>query len=464
MTPAPPAAAPPVRRTLGPWMATALVVGNMVGSGVFLLPAALGAYGGISLIGWLLTSVGAAVCALTFARLARLMPRAGGPYAYTRAAFGDFPAFLVAWGYWLSICAGNAAIAVAMVGYLAFFAPALAASPALGAIAAVAAVWLLTLVNARSVREAGGVQLVTTLLKLVPLLAVGLLGIVVAEWGHFMPFNVSGRSPLGAVSATAALTLWAFLGLESATIPAESIERPELTIPRATLAGTAVAAVVYVVGTVGVMGVLPPAALARSTAPFAEAARAMWGGWAAWAVAAGAAVSCFGALNGWILLSGQLPLAAGRDGLLPGVFRRVSRRGTPVAGLVISSALVTVFVGANYTRGLVQEFTFVILVATLATLVPYLFSSLALVKREWPQATGLRPQASDLGPQTTDLGGAPVRRYAGAIVPLLAFGYSLWAVVGTGLETILWGLALFAVGVPVYLVVRGGTRRARQAS
>jgi APA family basic amino acid/polyamine antiporter len=418
----------------------------MVGSGVFLLPAALGAYGGVSLLGWLLTSLGAAVCALTFARLAHRMPRAGGPYAYTRAAFGEFPAFLVAWGYWLSICAGNAAIAVAMVGYLGFFAPALAVSPALAALTALAAIWLLTAVNARGVREAGGLQLVTTLLKLLPLLAVGTLGLAFVRWENFAPFNVSGRSTLGAMSATAALTLWAFLGLESATIPANEIERPERTIPRATLLGTAVAAAVYILGTVGVMGVMPPAALAHSTAPFADAAGLMWGPWAAYVVAAGTVIACFGALNGWILLQGQLPLAAAVDGLLPRVFARVSRRGTPVAGLLISSALVTVFVGANYTRGLVAEFTFVILVSTLATLVPYLFSSLALVRWE---AVSRQPSA---------VSARAGRWRAGAVlVPLLAFGYSLWAVVGTGGETILWGLGLFAAGVPMY----AGLRRRR---
>jgi len=413
----------------------------MVGSGVFLLPAALGAYGGVSLLGWLLTSLGAAVCALTFARLARRIPRAGGPYAYTRASFGEFPAFLVAWGYWLSICAGNAAIAVAMVGYLGFFWPALATGPALGALAALAAVWLLTAVNARSVRDAGGVQLVTTLLKLLPLLAVGTLGLAFAHWENFTPFNVSGRSSLGAVSATAALTLWAFLGLESATIPANEIERPERTIPRATLLGTAVAAVVYILGTVGVMGVLPPAALAHSTAPFADAASLMWGPWAARAVAAGAAVSCFGALNGWILLQGQLPLAAAVDGLLPRVFARVSPRGTPVAGLVISSVLVTLVVATNYTRGLVNEFAFIILLSTLTALVPYLFSTLTLVRQE---AVSRQPSA--------------VSAFA---VPLLAFGYALWAVVGTGAETVFWGCVLLLAGVPVYARLR---RRRRGAS
>jgi len=412
-------------------MATALVVGNMIGSGVFLLPASLGAYGGVSLLGWLFTSTGALLLAVTFARLARMLPKAGGPYAYTRAGFGDFAAFLVAWGYWVSVCAGNAAIAVALVGYVAFFVPVLAASPAAGAVAALGSIWLLTWVNARGVREAGGVQLVTTVLKLLPLVAIGTFGLVFLEWRNFAPFNVSGDSTFSAVSATAALTLWAFLGLESATIPAEDVERPDRTIPRATVIGTVVAAVVYVLSTVGVMGVIPPGKLAGSTAPFADAASAMWGPWAAGLVAAGAAVSCFGALNGWILLQGQMPLAAAVDGLMPRVFGRMSRRGTPVASLVISSVLVTAIVATNYTKGLVAEFTFVILLATMTVLVPYVFSALALVRL----AGRARPGFS--------------------VVALLAFVYSMWAIVGTGRDAIVWGGVLLAAGVPVYgLMVR----------
>jgi APA family basic amino acid/polyamine antiporter len=429
------------RKKLGLWMATALVVGNMIGSGVFLLPASLGPYGGISLVGWLFTSTGAVLLAMAFARLARMIPRVGGPYAYTRAGFGEFAGFLVAWGYWISTCVGNAAIAVGMVGYLGFFWRPLAVSPGLGAVAALAAIWLLTWVNARGVRAAGGVQVVTTALKLLPLVAVGTVGLAFVHWGNFTPFNPSGHSPLSAVSATATLTLWAFLGLESATVPAGDIAQPERTIPRATLLGTLLAATVYVLGTVAVMGVIPPPTLTTSTAPFADAASAMWGSWAARAIAAGAAISCFGALNGWILLQGQIPLAAALDGLLPPLFGRLSARGTPVVSLVVSSALVTLIVGTNYTRGLVAEFTFIILLATLTTLVPYVFSTAALVLMH------LRERNRLSGAQLANA----------LAVALLALLYSLWAIVGSGGETIFWGGVLLLAGVPVYV----GLLRAR---
>ncbi|NIM52247.1 MAG: amino acid permease [Gemmatimonadales bacterium] len=408
-------------------MSTALVVGNMIGSGVFLLPASLAAFGGISLVGWLLTSTGAVLLASIFARLSRMVPQVGGPYAYTRRGFGDFAGFLVGWGYWISIWAGNAAIAIAFVGYLAVFWPALESSPVLAVGVALGAIWLLTWVNAAGIRKAGAVQLVTTILKLVPLVVIGTLGLVYIRLGNFTPFNVSSGSSFSAITASAALTLWAFLGLESATVPAEDVEHPNRTIPRATMLGTVLTAAVYILGSVAVMGVLPPAALADSTAPFADAASEMWGSWASYAVAAGAAISCFGALNGWILLQGQMPLAAARDRLFPAPFSRVSRRHTPVTGLVVSSVLITVLMAMNYTRGLVEQFTFIVLLATLASLLPYLLSSLAalLIGRQWSWRVH--------------------------VVAVLAFLYSAWAIAGAGQEVVYWGSLLLMAGVPVYV-------------
>ena len=425
--------APGVRK-IGIWIATALVVGNMVGSGVFLLPASLASFGGISILGWLFTSAGALALALLMSRLARIMPKAGGPYAYTRGGLGDLPAFLVAWGYWISIWSGNAAISVAFVGYLAVFFPALGQVPALGAGAALTAVWLLTGLNAWGVREAGVLQFWTTVLKLLPLLAIGTLGLLYFDPQNFVPFNASGQSSFSAITATAALTLWAFTGLESATIPADSVENPAKTIPRATIVGTLLVGVVYILATVGVMGVMPAAELAESTAPFADAGRVMWGGWAGSLIAIGAAISAFGALNGWILLQGQMPMAAARDGLFPSVFGKMSRRGTPVAGIVISSLLVTGLMALNFTASLVDQFTFIILLATLSTLVPYVFcaiSELVMFTRDRERFSG--------------------ERLAGAsVIAVLALTYSLWAIVGTGMRTIIWGAVLLAAGLPIY--------------
>ncbi|MEU8245722.1 amino acid permease [Nonomuraea sp. NPDC048916] len=425
----------PRPRKLGPWMATALVVGNMIGSGVFLLPASLAAFGSASLLGWVLTATGALLLALVFARLGRAYPKTGGPYAYARQAFGDFVGFQTAWGYWIAVWVGNAAIAVAFVSYLGYFWPALADSALLAAGTALAAIWLLTAVNVRGVRQSGWVQAVTTVAKLLPLIGLAVAAPFFIDAGDFTPFNPSGQSTFGAVTAAAALTLWAFIGIESATVPAEDVEDPERTIPRATVIGTIASAAVYILGTVAVFAAVPRSLLTESTAPFADAAEAMFGGWAGTVVAIGAIVSAFGALNGWIMLQGQVPLAAARDGLFPRVFARLSRRGTPAVGLVVSSALVTGLMLLNYNTGLVEQFNFVILLATLTTLIPYAYAAAAQLMLA-------------LTDRDRFAGG---RLAADATIAVAAFAYALWTIAGSGYEVVYKGTLLMLAGVPVYV-------------
>ena len=430
----PPQRAAPVR-AIGFWTAVALVMGNMIGSGVFLLPASLAPFGGVGLGGWLLTTAGAVLLALVFARLSGFNPAAGGPYAFTRQAYGDLPGFLIAWGYWISIWCANAALAVAFVGYLDPFIPSVVRHPASAALLAVSAVWFLTAVNALGVRSAGRVQLVTTILKVLPLALVGIGGMLYLDPSHFTVAASGPRAIVSGLTSSATLTLWAFLGLESATIPAASIRNPERTIPRATVTGTLLAAFIYIASTVGVIGLLEPSSLGNSTAPFADAARALLGNRAAQLVAVGAAISCFGALNGWILIVGQLPWAAARDGLFPGVFARLSPRGAPVAGMAIAGVLTSGLIAMNFTRTLVDLFTFIILLATLSTLVPYTFCSLAgfIMARQDPR----------------------MRMSAGAsTIAVFAFVYSLWAIGGAGAEVVYWGFLLLMSGLPVYVWIR----------
>jgi len=426
--------------SLGLWTATALVTGNMIGSGIFLLPASLAGYGGISLYGWAFSTAGAMTVALVFAGLSRQVRGSGGPYAYTRAAFGDLPAFLVGWGYWVSMVAGNAAIATALVGYLAPFFPGLANEPLAATGTALAVIWLLVAVNVAGIRAAGRLQLVTTILKLIPLIAVGLAGVALLEPSHFVPWNLSTETDLAAITATAALTFWAFMGMECANIPAEEVTEPEKTIPRAAIVGTLIAAAVYIPSTIGVMGVISPAVLAGSTAPYADAAGVLFGSWAYFAVAVGAVIACFGALNGWTLCVGQIPYAAARDRLFPAAFGRLSPRGTPATGIVRSSVLVSALVLMNYSAGLVEQFTFVILLATLSALLPYLMCALA---RIWLAVRG----DGSVAVSRLDLGVAGV-----------AVLFSAWAIVGTGTKTMLWGGVLLLLGLPVYALMRRGGR------
>jgi APA family basic amino acid/polyamine antiporter len=433
----------PDARPLGLWMSVALVVGNIIGSGVFLLPASLAPYGLNSLLAWLFTATGAVLLAGVFSVLSRAFPTDGGPYRYTRAAFGEGAGFVVAWSYWVSIWVGNAAIATGGVSYLSSLVPWIAEVPGASALVTIAAVWLLTLVNCHGVRAAGWVQAVTTLLKLLPLIAVALVGIffVRAELVHEI-----ARVPLSLDGTTAAatLTLWALLGLESATVPADKVKDPERNIPRATLAGTVLTALVCALACSVVLLVVPASRLATSNAPFADAARLFWGEGAARLLSLFAAISAFGALNGWILLQGELPFAMARDGVFPRPFARESARRTPVVALVTSSGLVTVLVLMNFHGRMVEVFTFMILLATSANLVAYLVCSLALlVLLRRGQLAGARRGTPGL-----------------AVVGVLGSAYSLWAILGAGRSAILWGLVLLLAALPVYAVMKMGRRLA----
>ncbi|HUS86463.1 MAG TPA: amino acid permease [Bacteroidales bacterium] len=422
-------------KKIGFWLSSSLVLGNMTGSGIFLLPASLAVYGGITIFGWLFTTMGAIILALLFTRLSRLIKKAGGPYVFAREGFGDFAGFMVAWGYWISIWSGNAAISVAGVGYLSEFFPSIKENNLLSAAIAIGAIWIFTWVNTQNIRSVGVVQLITTILKILPLLFIGTVGFIYFDRSNFSPFNLSGSSGFTAITASAALTLWAFMGLESATIPSDKIRDPGRTIPRATIFGTLVAALIYISSTVSVMGLISPADLQDSSAPFADAAGKILGSEASALVALGAVISCFGALNGWILLQGQIPMAAARDNIFPGRFANISSRGVPLFGVIFSSILASILVSMNYTRGLVGMFTFTIMLSTLTVLLPYLLSSLSeimiIVKgRNKDVATGLT---------------------RALLIGVPAFLYSLWAVTGLGIEIIAWGLVLLATGIPFYL-------------
>jgi len=419
---------------IGLFTSTSLVVGNMIASGVFLLPASLAAYGGIGLLGWIGSSAGAIVLALLFSRLSKRIPNAlGGPYAYTRAGLGDFAAYLVAWGYWISIWCTNAAIAVAFVSYLTVFFEVLKTNSLLALGTGLSAIWLLTWVNTRGVKEVGWVQKITTVLKITPLLLVTVMGMFYIDFNNFVPFNISSVSNFSAITATATLTLFAFLGLESATIPAGNIHEPEKTIPRATMIGTVITIFIYVLSSTVVMGMISATELKNSNAPFADAAAIIWGDTARYWVAAGAIVSTLGALNGWILLQGQMPMAAARDKLFPVLFNKENSKGVPAFGIIVGSVLISGLMMLNFTSGLNDTFTFMVLMTTLTVLIPYLFSAtsygiMILQDKFWKR---------DLISQL--------------VIAILAFLFSLWAVVGSGQETVYWGFIAILSGIPFYV-------------
>jgi APA family basic amino acid/polyamine antiporter len=422
---------------LGFWTCVALVVGNTIGSGVFLLPASLAPYGLNSVVAWILTACGSVLLAIVFARLSRAYPEAGGPYAYVHLAFGPFTAFIVAWGYWISIWVGNAAIATGAVSYLTPLMPWIDSAPGSSAAVTLFFLWALTAVNVYGIKASGWVQNVTTVLKVLPLLAISALGLfavrsttVAAAAG--IPLSLRGTT------AAATLTLWALLGLESATIPAGKVRDPGRTIPTATLLGTVLTALICIIACTTVLLLVPPATLARSNAPFVDLASAFWGASAGKFLAVFAAISGFGALNGWILLQGELPNVMAKNGVFPRIFARDSPRHTPTFALLFSSSLVTLLILMNYQKSMVSVFTFMILLSTTACLVLYLLCSLALLRLQW----------------TGHIKSPRMHTVPLAIIGVIATAFSLWAIVGAGREAVLWGAVLLLLGAPVYFLVR----------
>jgi APA family basic amino acid/polyamine antiporter len=425
-------------KSLGFWTLTALVAGNMIGSGIFMLPAALAAFGSIGIFAWILTGAGTMVLAIVFARLSRLLPRTGGPYAYCHEAFGDFIGFQVAYNYWIALWVGNAAIVVTLISYLSVFWPQLNHSPWLSFSMSLFIIWLITLINILGIKEAGKTQLITTILKLIPLFAIAIVGLLFVQQSNLMQFNMSNKSNFSALTGAATLTMWAFIGFESATVPAEHVIDPRRNIPRATIVGTLIAAFVYILSTISVMGVVPMQQLAHSNSPFATAANIMFGPWANWVVAGAAVIACFGTLNGWIMMQGQIPLAAAKDNLFPKQFEKVNKSGSPAVGLIVSSILISILLAMRYGASLVDQFTMISLLATLASLIPYIYTSVAELMFYIKEREKFNQK----------------RFLSSAILALIAFAYTYWLIYGAGLEIVFYGVLLLLSSIPVYLLLQ----------
>jgi APA family basic amino acid/polyamine antiporter len=417
--------------------ATSLVVGNMIGVGIFVLPAVLSNYGSVSLVGWLLTAAGALILAKIFSNLSKIVvSKSGGPYVYSKTGFGEFTGFLVAWGYWISCWISNGAIAIAIIGAASFFVPELAANSALSASLALILIWFFTWINSLGIKESGRVQLITTILKILPLIFIIVFGVFFFDVNNLPKFNLTGESDFSAISAVATLTLYAFLGIECATIPAGNIKNPEKTIPKATMFGTIIVTILYILGTLILFGILPIEVLQKSPAPFAEAAKIMGGEYGGYFVAVGVIISGLGVLNGWILITGQISLATAKDNLFPEFFKRENKKGAPVTGFVIGAVLSSLVMLLNYTEGLVDQFKFIVQLTVLVALIPYLFSSAAYA---------LIIIEKKLHPKSW------IKTF---VLSALGFCYSLWAIYGSGSDTVYHGFLLLLIGIPVYIFMK----------
>ena len=362
----------------------ALIVGSIIGVGIFNLPTSLAVYGPITLVSMVLTTVGALALAILFASLSRRLPADGGPYAYARAGFGNPIGFINAWSYWITAWAGNAAIAVGWVLYVEHFINK-DHTKWITVLLVLAGLWLPAAVNLSGVRNMGSVQVITTIIKFAALAFISIVGLFYIKSANFTPWNASKESAINAIGGGMAIALFSYLGVETASVAAAKVRNPDRNIPRATILGTIACAAVYLLSLTVIFGMIPSSQLANANAPFSDAANVIFGGtWAGNVMALAVIISGLGALTGWTMICAEMPLAAANDGLFPARFKRISRRQVPASGIIASTALASIAMLINYLGSSGPTvFTTLVLMTGITSAIPYAFSALAQLKWRW---------------------------------------------------------------------------------
>ncbi len=365
-------------RQVGLFSATMLVAGNMIGAGIFMMPTIMASIGSVATLGWFVTAPGAFIMGYMFARLGRIRPVAGGPYAYAREGLGDFAGFQCNLLYWFSNVIGNIAIATSITGYLTVFFPVLK-NPLFGVGSTIAMIWLAAAINMIGPRVVTRFETVTTILGIGPIAVLGICG-----WFFFDPdvfvagWNPKGLSEFSAVSSAISIMFWSFMGVESASVAAAVVKDPAKNVARATLLGVLIAALVYVLSTTAIMGVIPNDELRHSSAPFADAAMRVFGPVGAVIITLCAIMKACGCLGGWTLVNAETALATARDGLFPAMFSKTDGRGVPVRGLAIVATFMTVIVFLTMSPTVGDAFLTLTDISVLLVLTPYIFAAVSV--------------------------------------------------------------------------------------
>jgi len=452
-TSAPSTSSTPHKPKIGVVLLTCLVIGTMIGSGIFTIPSALAGFGPISILAWVTTAAGALLLNWVFTDLNRQLPNAGGPYVFAREAYGDFMGFATAYCYWIAWGVGNAGIAVSFSGYLEHFLPIINPnnpnfSPLASFGVKAGMIWLMTIINMFGIRKTGYTQLVTVLIKIMPLIVVGGVGLFFMDTTiiQYSSKVTHTTSHISAFLAAMTITLWAFIGFEAGVVSSEHATNAR-DIKIATYVGTTVTAILYIVGSTVIMGLISPDVLAHSDAPFTDAAKILFNNHPiiTSAFAFAVIVSTVGAVNSGILLMTEVGMSAARDNLFIKSFEEKSRFDTPIKGYVISGIFMTAVLLLTIDRSLVKQFTFIVLLATFAYLIPYLISGgaeLVLLLRQR---------------ETMD----KKRLVKSIILTLLATTYAFATMIGAGQENVFYGMMLFFSAFIVYPLIRFGKKTRR---
>ena len=422
-------------KIIGFWRGWSIAVGCAVGSGIFMMPTLLAPYGLIGFGGWLIAGAGSVLVALTMSRLVRRIPKTGGPYIYANEGLGHFAGFIIAWTYWIACITAIAGISIAFVSYLGFFIPAISNSALLSLLASLVLVWLIVTLNIFSIESSTKFQVVSTLLKLLPLFFMMFLGLVGFDSNNLPEINPTNANPFILLATVTTLVMWSFVGIETATVPAENFINPEKTIPKVLIAAVLSVLTIYVLVSIAVAAIVPADELMNSSAPFALAATKILGFSGGVIIAFGALISTLGSLNANTLTAGNITFAAARDKLLPSKFLTLSDAGTPIFSFILAGSFVSFLLMLNYTKGLIDAFIFFAMLSTLSTLIAYLFCAMAELKFL----------------KNDD----PSKQKNSAI--FLTFGtflYAFFAIWGAGMEIVFYSFMLILVGMPMYAWMR----------
>lgn len=435
-----------LKKEMGLFMATALVISNMVGAGILMLPATLAGVAGpgATLIAWVLTGIGALILALTFANLGSKIPKNGGIYEYSRMAYGSFGGFMSAWLYWNGTWIGNASMFVVITTYLGAVFPILVDNHLISFLFSSAILWICTLINIRGTKFVGSITTALTVFKII------LFGafIIIA----FMGFNSANLTPIfpqgkgiGTIPIAAGITLWAFMGLETASVTGGEIKNPERNIKLSTIFGMLISAGLYIVISFAAMGAMNQTQLANSTAPISDIISKVLKVGNLSFISVFIAISVFGTALGWLLSTARVSQAAGEDGVFPKAFSKIHPKyGTPHVSLIIGGVLVNIILVMNFTSGLSGAYSFIVLLATLSYLPVYAFTAIAEIIL---MAKGRRR--------------ASLKNYSLLVIrALIAFAFCIWGIISSGATTVMYGFILMMLGVPVYsyMRIKGGLK------
>ena len=432
---------------LGLPSATALVIGSIIGTGVFTMPAVMAGAGTSSLITLGIIALGALLLGVLFGQLTKRVPNTdGGMYAYARHEFGDFAGYLTAWCYWITCWAGNAAIVASWVLYVESLFGIDNPNAWTNFGIALTGLWVPAAINLFGVRQMAWFQNLTVVLKFLPLLAVGVFGWFFVSSANFGPFNASGGSLYDAINLAAGVALFSFIGVECASIAAGKVQNPRRNVGRASVLGTAAAGLLYVAVTAAVMGLVPHDQLVSDGAPFVAAFESMFNGWA-WAgkfVALIAVISGIGALNGWTMVTAEMPYAAAKDGLFLPHFTKENKAGAPWFGIVVSTAVASLLMGWSYsTDAGLDVFTYLVGLSVVTVAIPYFMSACAQLT--YLVSGRRRVEGWTLARDLT--------------IAVLGGMFAMWVTFSSGYLAVYQTVLLLMVGIPLYAFLKARRER-----